>query len=149
VSGCISVKLNQREKQRSQSYEFQAPPAIFQVLPTDFADHAWQSKKTANSLVVITECGTLADQDLQKIANEHLLALQSIEIQKQNFTTFSERQTFFAIAKGKLDGVEVKMAIQTTNKNGCNYTITYLGRQISFAEEFPLWESFISGFKIK
>ncbi len=149
ASGCISLKINKKEKIRSTSYQYQDPAEVFQILPTDFADHAWQSRRTANSIVVLTECSSLADQELKTISKEHFAALQKVELEKETYQSFADRKAFLAVAKGEVDGVPVKMALHTTNKNGCNYTITYLGRVNSFSEEYPLWETFLSGFKIK
>jgi hypothetical protein len=150
VSACVSVKLGSSEKRvPSQKYSFREPDAIFKTLNTDFADKAWQSSKTANSLVVISECGPIGDQDLKKIALEHFSALQTLEIEKEELHPYSGREALMTIAKGQVDGVPVKMAVHTVNKNGCNYTITYLGRSDKFALEISLMESFVNGFKIQ
>jgi hypothetical protein len=149
-SSCVSVKLGPSEKRvPSKKYSFAEPNPVFKVLNTDFADKAWQSSITANSLVVISECGPIGDQDLKKIALEHFSALQSLEIEKEQTLPYSGREALLTIAKGQVDGVTVKMAVHTVNKNGCNYTITYLGRSEKFAQEISLMESFINGFKIQ
>jgi hypothetical protein len=55
---------------------------------------------------------------------------------------FSDRAAYEVTASGKIDGVKAKIWLLVFKKNGCNFTLSYMGSAKSFDRERTAFEEF-------
>ncbi len=148
LSGCVSVSLKPSAGKRADNYDFQEPKNPFSSISNEGADHAWQSKTTGNTLVVMSECSS-NDPSLEILRDDTLNAMSKPDVVTSETTQFLSRTALETHARGTVDGVAVEMKNIITKRNGCQYNISYVGAADRFQEELVHYENFKKGFKIK
>lgn len=148
LSNCVSVNITPDQAQKAEKISYEAPATPFKQFKTESADKAWQSEKTGNTMAFLTECNQNVDTSLKSLQFETLNALSDLQINQNNNVTFEDREGLIAQATGKVDGVPVELSVLVFKKNGCNFTLSYMGRRQHFQSESRYFEKFKESFKV-
>lgn len=144
--GCVSVNVGTEKPEKSNAVTFKEPLAPFERLKESSADQGWKNPKTGNTISYLSECpgpgGPLKDL-AQELSG--LLTSKQMVSQKEDF--FNGREALRTQWSGKLEGIPMKLESVVFKKNGCAYTITYVGRSSKFEQEISFFETFLGGFQ--
>lgn len=146
-AGCVSVSLNTGKAKKAEGLVFTAPKDPFRSLKAENADQAWQSEKTGNTIAFLSECQLPSDVDLRTIESDSLTALSQIKIISSYTGNYNNRESLDTLAEGQVDGVPVQLRLTVFKKNGCNYTLSYVGTKNSFEKELKEFEALKESFK--
>lgn len=147
LTSCVSVNVGSGKVEKSKNVEYQNPTSPFSSVRMDGADEAWQSNKTGNTISFISECGPAADVSLQSIQTDSLSGLTEKEIHSAQNIDFNGRAALRTLAQGQTDGVVVEVDMLVFKKNGCTYTLSYLGVKKTFPSEQKYFDQFLKSFK--
>jgi hypothetical protein len=147
LGACVSVSIKPKSPERSKSYTTVDPASPFEEFETDQADRAWQNPKTGNTIAVISECSD-RDPDLKVVENDTLNALSNSEVIHTENISYSDRDAIRTLARGKVDGINVKLDLILFKKNSCVFTLSQLGREKGFDKDKTSFEIFLKGFNL-
>lgn len=146
-AGCVSVNLSNNKSKKAEGLSYMAPTGSFHPLKAENADQAWQSEKTGNTIAFLSECQMQSDIDLKTIESDSLTALTQIKILSSFSGQFNNRESIDTLAEGQVDGVPVRLRLTVFKKNGCNYTLSYVGRKNFLDKEESEFIRFKESFK--
>lgn len=146
ASACVSVNLPISSKGTpAKDVKFVEPQLPFQKLDDNSGDQSWKSKKTANIISFLTDCGG-SDPNLESLQVEIESALQEPKTISERKFTFNDREALESEVQGKIDGISVRVRSVVFKKSACNYLITLSGQDKQFAEDLPVFNKFLEGF---
>ena len=147
IGGCVSVSIGSHKAQKAGETQVQPPAKPFVEKSIGRADGAWQNPNNGNTISYYTSCHESAELSLEAMQSELLSALDSSSILKSEHTSSNGRDALRAEATGQVDGVPTHMQTLVFKKNGCNYSLNYVGVESSFARDLKAFQSFIDGFR--
>lgn len=148
MSACVSVSISQPPPTKAKKVGYTEPQNPFSVISTENADKAWQSEKTKATIAYLSECQGTMDTQLKTVESESLNAVNHPTVLSSQTGIFNERESIETLAEGNIDGVPVKLALVVFKKNGCNFTLTYMGRKNRFDSEMKIFEKFKESFMV-
>lgn len=146
--GCVSVNISQPASSKAENLKFEQPAAPFVGLDTPYADRAWRSNKTGNTIAYLSECNSKIDVPLKTLERESSQVLNSAKIISSEDKVFDGREASESTVEGQIDGIKVKMQNFVFKKNGCHFTLSFMGRAEVFANELKSFEAFKKGFTV-
>ncbi len=147
LAGCISMNVGGKPAEKAQELSYTDPAKPFSKIQKEGFDRVWQSKSTGNSIAYLSECKTATEPSLTAMEAETLNVNQDTKLISSKESTFNQRGSLETLAEAKLDGVEIKMAFLFFKKNGCQFTLSYVGRSKNFESEFEHFEKFKRNFR--
>lgn len=105
------------------SYRLGTPGEGWDELKLDTANVAWFHQGLAASLMVNSHCEGVKDAPLSGLTEDLLMGLTDREILSQTTRPWARREALETLARGRLDGVERKLALFVLKKDGCVYDI--------------------------
>ena len=147
LSGCVSVQLSPSKILKAKDINLNAPEKPFEKIDSNQVDQAWQSKKTGNTIAYLSECRDDKDEPLTSTEAEALKSLNQVKIISSQAGSYNDRESLYTNATGFVDGVAVETHLLHFKKNGCLYSLMYLGRQKLLKSEINYFEKFKEGFK--
>jgi hypothetical protein len=147
LSGCVSLSIGNDKVTKPKGVIYSAPSNPFSLGKTDSGDNLWISKSTGNSISFFAECSTGLDKKLETLESDSLSVLSHPEIISRSKENFNGRDALMTEAKGTVDGVLIGIQTLSFNKNGCSYTLTYVGILSKLASEKNHFTQFISHFR--
>lgn len=148
MSACVSVSISQPPPSKAKKVSFTEPQTPFAAFSTENADKAWQSEKTGATIAYLSECQGNMDTQLKTVESESLTAITRPVVLSSKTGLFNERESIETLAEGSIDGIHVKISLVVFKKNGCNFTITYMGRKTRFDSELNLFSRFKESFVV-
>ena len=145
--GCVSVNLDSGVTKKAEKIELTEPTLNFVKIKNKTVDQAWQNVKNGNTIAYLSECNSKSDPTLKTLQDENLSALTNIEIIDSKELTFNDREALLTTANGLVDGVGIRIRLLIFKKNGCNYTVSFVGRKKFFLADEMSFSKFIEGFK--
>jgi len=151
--GCVSVDqiLIPPVPKKAEGLQFTSPSSYpksdFKEVKNSTVDLAWQNTKNGNTIAYLSECNPKTDPSLKAMEAENLAALTNVEIVETNDTNYNEREALISTVNGQVDGVEVRIRQVIFKKNGCNFTLSYVGRRKFFDKDEKTFKLFVEGFK--
>ena len=148
ISGCVSVSIQTPKISKSKDILFVPPGEPFKSIKNETVDSAWQSTKNGNTLAFLSECSEKHDPALKTMESENLSALTNLQIISSTTAVFNDRESLETTVDGLVDGIPIRMSLLLFKKNGCSFTITYVGRQKYFDNNKNIYEVFKKEFKL-
>lgn len=145
-AGCVSVNIGQKAGERSEGVDVAPPPSPFEAIKTR-ADGAWQNKANGNSISYFSTCNDPADPPLDSVARELFADMKNLRIIRQFQTTFGSREALDSEVEGSVEGVPTRIRSMIFKKNGCMYTISYVGITKAFDEDRQRFDTFLRSFR--
>jgi hypothetical protein len=146
-SACVSVNLGAgKGPERSQHVIFSAPGGPFQLLKSTQADAAWQNFSNGNSISYLSTCNESSDPSLETATDEMISVLGNTKTLSQKSYMFDSRAALDTEAEAKVEGVPTKMRTLVYKKNGCLYTLSFLGVTKTFDQDQKYFDTFVKGF---
>ena len=145
-TGCVSVDVLPPAPKKATDVKIKVPTKDFKEIINSSVDRAWQNDKNGNTIAYLSECNSKSDPTLKAIETENLTALTNVEVIESKSDNFNDREALFSSVKGQVDGVPVKMRLIIFKKNGCNYTLSYVGRSKFFDHDVDTFKTFTEGF---
>lgn len=146
---CVSVRLAKKEVEAANNYKIANPSKPFELMGSPFADLSWKSTKTSSVIAVQTEC----TKGLRSISTVETDYIQSIEdarvIYKKNIENKNKIEFSQMLAVGKNENKDLKLMVNTYQKENCNYSLLYFSEPINFDSEVKYFESFINSFEVQ
>jgi hypothetical protein len=146
-SGCVSLNIGNDKFSKPKGIVYSAPSSPFSIGKTESGDNLWISKATGNSISFFAECSTGLDKKLESIESDSLSILSHTEIISRFKENYNDREALITEAKGTVDGILIGIHTISFNKNGCSYSLTYLGILSKLASEKTQFLKFISQFR--
>lgn len=143
---CVSIDLNKKEV-KSQGVVYTAPSAPFRELGESKADKTWTHTSNGNSISFLSGCDDPADPSNERLQKEILTGIQDVKVEESNTISFNNREALQTKLFGKVDGVQIFIHILTFKKNNCNYTLSYTGRDKTYAQNQKDFVAFMGSFK--
>jgi len=147
-SGCVSISIGSGEVERAKDVSFRPPSEPFVRIKAEGADQAWRNSKTSTLISYLSTCGDRTDPSLELIQSELLSAFEKPAVLKTQSFSFNKRAAIRSEAMGLIDGIQTKIDLLVFKKNGCTYSLTYVGQPESFALNQPQFEEFIKSFEV-
>lgn len=147
MSACVSVNVGTGKTSKASDVDFTEPSASFRNVKVADTDEAWQSSTTGNSISYISECGPSSDLSLEAIQQDSLSGLNNRDILDSKEVDYNGRAALRTLASGKTDGIDVKVDLMIFKKNGCSYTLSYIGVANEFESERSVFNKFLEGFR--
>ena len=144
LTACVSVKLGP-EVQKSKGISYSSPSSTFSEVSLAPADRAWKSNQTGNTISYFSECSSVY-APLEQMREDALGSLPKSQLLDSKTVQQDDREALLSLMEGKVEGIGVKMSQLVFQKNGCRYSLNYIGRQDQFAKELPNFDQFIKGF---
>lgn len=148
LMGCVSVNISQPKSSKASNIVAESPSQPFAVLETPYADRAWRSTKTGNTIAYLSECNPKTDVPLRTLERESSQILSDARIISRDDKVFDGREASESFVEGNIDGIKVKMKNFIFKKESCSFTLSYMGRAEDFASETQSFETFKKGFSV-
>lgn len=146
-NACVSVNLGAgKGPERSTKVNYSAPGGPFHELKKTQADAAWQNSSNGNSISYLSTCNESADPSLENATDEMISVLGTTKTLSQKSYMFDGRAALDTEAEAKVEGVPTKMRTLVFKKNGCLYTLSFLGVTKSFDQDQKYFDAFVKGF---
>lgn len=147
TSACVSVNLGAgKSPERSRNVAFSAPGGPFHELKKTQADAAWQNSSNGNSISYLSTCNESSDPSLENATQEMISVLGDTKTLSQKSYMFDGRAALDTEAEAKVEGVPTKMRTLVYKKNGCLYTLSFLGVSKNFDQDQKYFDGFVKGF---
>lgn len=147
VSACVSVNIGPKSGERSKGVSFNVPGAPYQNLKESQADGAWQNRRNGNSISYFSTCNDPADPPLEFAARELFNELKDMSVVRNGQATFNGREALDQEVEGKVDGIITRVRALVFKKNGCLYTLSYIGVPRAFEADRNVFNEFLRGFQ--
>jgi hypothetical protein len=147
VVGCVSLSIGPKAASKSSGVTFDSPSGPFSALSDTKADGAWEDKKNGNVISYLSACGdSVDDTPLTESATETFSDLKDLKTIKAQATTFNGREAYDSEVEGSVEGVATRIRAMLFHKNGCLYTLTYVGLAPSFDTDRESFNTFLKSF---
>lgn len=147
LTNCVSVGLSGGKVARAKSVQARPPGAPFQDADGENLDHVWKNPRNGNSISYLSECTDTTDPDLETVQQGILRSVQKLQIISSDTIEYNDREALHTHARGKVDGVGTDMELLIFKKNGCIYTLNYVGVSKHFDSNQKTFAEFIKTFK--
>lgn len=147
LTSCLSVNIGPKGPDRSAHVVLKMPPKPYEQLNDEHADGAWQNRKNGNSISYLSICNDASDPSLESVSRELLSELVDVRMIHLGSTTFNARDAIDQEYEGKVDGILTHIRAVIFKKNGCTYTLSYIGVPHSFDADRTLFDNFLKGFQ--
>ena len=147
LAACVSVGLSGGKVERAKDVEWRAPGSPFQNSQGASLDHVWKNPRNGNSISYLSECTDNSDPDLETVQQGILRGVRKLEILASETFNYNEREALKTHARGKVDGVATDMELVIFKKNGCIYTLNYVGVSRHFEANQKNFDEFLKSFK--
>lgn len=144
---CVSVNLGPKGPDKSKNVDFKPPHSPYETLKEAPADGAWINKKNGNSISYLSTCNDPADPPLESVSRELMAELRDNKQIRLESLTFNGREALDQENEGKVDGILTRVRSLIFKKNGCLYTLNYIGRSKTFETDRRVFEDFLKGFQ--
>ena len=133
-----------------RGYEIQGPKSDWKNVNSGSADHAWYNPKIGSTIYVTSNCGTkFHDRSLHDAVYSMTAGIRS-ELEPIERKLFLDgREALMLQSKGRLDGVNVQMAVVALAKNRCLYQFVYIARPENFADGFGEFHQMLHTFETR
>lgn len=146
-SGCVSVSIGPKDGERSKGVQFKAPQAPYKPLKDAHADGAWQNTQNGNSISYFSTCNDPADPPLESVSRDLFGGLQDMKEIKNTTTVYNGREALDDEVEGKVDGILTRIHAVVFKKNGCTYTLSFIGVSRAFEQDRAVFENFLKEFR--
>lgn len=146
ILSCVSVQFTPQKTEKSKEVKFSPPPAPFQKISDNFADSTWKNSHNNNTISYLSECNSSSDPNMKILMHEALSGIERIEIQKQDYLEFDQREAFETHAIGYVDGVKTEIKLLIYKKNNCIYTLSFIGLPQHFLKNENDYQKFLKSF---
>lgn len=146
-NACVSVNIPKGKIEKSKGVEFVAPTHPFERLDPAAADGAWQNKSNGNSISYFSSCGDPGDPSLETVSRELFSDLRNLKVLRSENLSFNGREALDSEVEGSLDGVPTRIHSLVFKKNGCLYTLSYIGVSRAFTSDQNQFEQFLRNFR--
>lgn len=85
------------------------------------SDYVWLNKKNGRVLLSNSFCDEFQEQPLDHLATNTFKMVSDLKIEKQDYTTFHNREAYRLEGNGKVDGVPVSLILLNTRRNNCYF----------------------------
>jgi hypothetical protein len=143
---CVSVNLDGGKISKANGVKFSEPKSPFKKIDNPSVDSAWQNPSTGNTIAYLSECGNKGDITLAAMENENVSAISSAKVIRTALKEYNSREAKESTVEGIVDGIPVKMTLIVFKKNGCNYTLSFVGRKKYFEDDFNNFKFFKENF---
>ncbi|HVK60017.1 MAG TPA: hypothetical protein VM432_00645 [Bdellovibrionales bacterium] len=147
LSGCVSVNIGPKGAVKSSDVRFQEPESPFESMSSTPADRAWQNTQNGNTISYLSSCNDPNDPPLDVAAAELTGDLRDATTLRSQTIQFNGREALDQDVEGKVEGVTTRIRNVIFKKNGCLYTLTYLGVAKAFEADKKHFEKFLKGFE--
>lgn len=147
LTGCISLNVGGGSVEKSSGVEFTEPAGSFERLPDTRADRAWLNRSNGNSISYLSTCNDPADPSLETATNELFAGLSDLKVVRSSRASFNGRDALTTEVEGKLEGVQTRIRAMVFKKNGCLYTVSYVGIPDAFVKDLHHFENFLQSFE--
>lgn len=133
-----------------RGYRLDAPRGDWKTVNSGSADHAWYNAKIGGTIYVTSSCGSrFQDRSLHDAVNSMTAGIRSeVEpIERQLF--LDGREALMLQSKGRLDGVNVQLAVVALSKDRCLYDFVFIARPEEFANGFGEFHQLLHTFETK
>jgi hypothetical protein len=133
-----------------RGYEIEGPKSDWKDVNSGSADHAWYNPKIGSTIYVTSNCGAkFHDRSLHDAVYSMTAGIRS-EIEPIERKLFLDgREALMLQSKGRLDGVNVQMAVVALSKNRCLYDFVYIARPENFADGFGDFHQMLHTFETR
>ena len=146
LNGCVTVELPGGKTAKATEVQFVPPPRPFAEIKTSDADHAWRNPMNGNTISYLSACGS--DPTLDSLRMSVIQGLDEQGKVQTKDVKFNEREAIETWADGTVDGVAIRLRTLVFKRNGCNYTLTYLGPGAKYATDEPAFNQFEQRFHV-
>ncbi len=112
-------------------------------------DYVWENKKDGRILLSNSFCKEFQDQPLDRLATKTFNMVDGLKIEKQNFTTFHDREAYELEGTGKVDGVPVGLILLNTRRNNCYFDFVSITPLSSAKQKKSEFEDFLKSVEFK
>jgi len=147
LNSCVSVGISGGKISRAKAVQARPPGFPFQDAEGDTLDHIWKNPRNGNSISYLSECTDTADPDLETVQQGILRSVQKLQVVSSETIEFNDREALHTHARGKVDGVSTDMELLIFKKNGCIYTLNYVGVSRHFESNQKNFAEFLKTFK--
>lgn len=129
-------KINFQEKNWSQK-----------KIDQDRSDYVFTNNEDGRILLSNSFCEQFQDQPLDVLATKTFNIVDDLKLDKQDYTTFENREAYRIEGKGKVDGVPVGLILLNTRRNNCYFdfvSITPLHQNKNIKSDFDTFLKAVS-----
>jgi hypothetical protein len=145
-TSCVSVSLGPKPGEQSKGVQFASPPPPYEPLEQSRADGAWQNTKNGNSISFFSTCNDPAEPPLEFLSKELFSELGEMKMLRQRLITFNGREALEQEVEGKVDGVLTRIHAVLFKKNGCTYTLSFIGVPNAYENDRAVYAGFLQRF---
>ena len=115
----------------------------------DRSDYVWTNTQDGRIMLSNSFCNEFQDQPLEKLALKTFNGIDGIHIDKQDYTTFQNREAYRLEGKGKVDGVLVGLKLLNTRRNNCYFDFLAISPMDTAQENPQDFDKFLSAVSFK
>ncbi len=145
--GCVSVGISDTKIERARAVHFRAPTSPYAEVAHGNLDRLWKNSSNGNTISYLSECSETNDPDLVAVQTGILRGVSQLNILKSDTITYNDREALHTVATGKVDGVATTMELMIFKKNGCLYTLNYVGLASHFNKDQKIFNDFIGQYR--
>ncbi len=146
-TGCVSISIGPKKAARSEGVVLVEPGSPFKELKAPRADGAWQNPNNGNSISYITDCSDLSEPTEDSVSRELFSDISEMRKIRSEVVPYNNRNSVNMEIEGKVEGVSTRIQAVVFKKNGCFYTLTYVGVSNSFEENRESFHKFLKDFR--
>lgn len=147
LASCVTVNLGPGKPKPAEGVSYSQPGNPFEEIKLKDSDHAWQSKKTGNTISYLSTCNDPTDPPLETARNEYLNSLSGLKVLSENNSTYNDREALTTVADGAVDGIKTRLELLLFKKNNCLYSLSYVAETDRFNEGIDAFHNFVQSFK--
>lgn len=99
------------------------------------SDYIFENTKDGRILLSNSFCDEFQDQHLDKLAHKTFRNIKEFEAEKQEYTTYNNREAFRIQGTGVVDGVKVDLRLLNTRRDNCYFDFLAISPQGTQASE--------------
>jgi hypothetical protein len=146
-ASCVSVNIGPKAGEHSKQVSFTAPPAPYQALKQTNADNAWQNPKNGNTISYFSTCNDPSDPSIESVGSDLLSELREAKEVSKATVLFNGREGLDQEVEGRVEGIPTKIRAMVFKKNGCVFSVSFIGVSRAFDSDRKVFNEFLKGFK--
>lgn len=150
ITGCsIAFHSEQPASARGTQYQVNFKSPQWEEKKEQRSDYVWVNNQDGRILLSNSFCEEFQDQPLEQLATKTFKMVSHLKIEKQNYTTFKNREAYRLKGTGKVDGVPVSLILLNTRRNNCYFDFVSINPQNSSIDVHQDFDEFLNSVEFK
>ena len=150
ISSCSMIIGNSGPVSAKNShYKLKFSSSDWVLKADESSDYVYENKKNGSILLSNSFCKEFQEEHLETLALKTFKIVDKFKIDRQESTTFENREAYRMEGTGSVDGVLVSLKILNTRRNNCYFDFVSINPMPAKGSQLQAFESFLNSVEFK